>query len=188
MVPDSSLNLDSSSTQDHQDLLTMVYKELRSLAAARMADQAPGHTLQPTALVHEAWLRLNHTDHARWNNREHFFRAAAIAMRQILVDHARSKGRLKRSPDQVLLAVLEDAASPPNPESDILLINECLDLLEVSHPECARVVQLKFFAGLSNQETADLLGVSLRSLERMWAFARAKLFHMIQIRRDAEAQ
>jgi RNA polymerase sigma factor (TIGR02999 family) len=176
------LNPDSSNPQDHQDLLTMVYTELRRLAASRMANQAPGHTLQPTALVHEAWLRLHDTDHARWNNREHFFRAAAIAMRQILVDHARSKGRLKRHSLQGDFP--EEIAASQNPESDILLINECLDRLEVSHPECARVVQLKFFAGLSNQETAELLGISLRSLERMWAFARATLFQMIQARRE----
>lgn len=164
----------------------MVYKELRGLAAARMATQGPGHTLQPTALVHEAWLRLHNTDDAHWNNREHFFRAAAIAMRQILVDHARSKARLKRSPTQALLAVPEDTPSHQDPESEILLIHECLGSLEQSHPECARVVQLKFFAGLSNQETAEVLAMSLRSVERMWAFARATLFHMVRNRRDSE--
>lgn len=162
----------------------MVYEELRNLAAARMAAQSPGHTLQPTALVHEAWLRLSKTDAARWNNREHFFRAAAMAMRQILVDHARAKTRQKRrrAEDDVILAT-EDT-SDQNAEFDVLIIHECLEELEKSHPDCARVVQLKFFAGLNNQETADVLGSSLRTVERLWAFARFKLFQMVSNRRE----
>lgn len=170
-----------------QDLLPKVYEELRRVAAARMAEQSAGHTLQPTALVHEAWLRLQGADPAKWNDREHFFRAAAIAMRQILVDHARSKSRLKRGSNQVMLAIPEDVVSSEDPESNILLIHECLTVLEKTHPDCARVVQLKFFAGLGNQETADLLGSSLRSVERLWAFARARLFHMVRSQREPGA-
>lgn len=184
MVSDTPIS-PSDHPEDRQDLLPRVYEELRRLAAVRMAEQSPGHTLQPTALVHEAWLRLKDSDEARWNSREHFFRTAAIVMRQILVDHARSKARLKRGSNQVTLGIPEDIPSAEDPESDILLIHECLGLLEESYPECARVVQLKFFAGLSNQETAELLGISLRSVERLWAFARAKLFHMVHSRRES---
>jgi len=189
MSQDSPSPPDSAAGGGQQDLLAMVYEELRSLAAMRMTTQSPGHTLQPTALVHEAWLRLSKADDARWNSREHFFRAAAVAMRQILVDHARAKARLKRCPDasEVPVTIATDPAMGEDPESDILIVHECLGMLEKSHPDCARVVQLKFFAGLSNQETAEVLGTSLRSVERLWAFARPKLFQMVCSRRDAGA-
>ncbi len=165
----------------------MVYDELRRLAVMRMAGQSPGHTLQPTALVHEAWLRLTKSDAARWSSREHFFRAAAIAMRQILVDHARSKARRNSRLDNYQDVVFEvKPALSPDPNTDILIIHECLEALEKSHPDCVRVVQLKFFAGLGNKETAEVLGISLRSVERLWAFARPKLFEMVRKRRDSE--
>lgn len=179
-------NASDGAIRDRQDLLTLVYDELRSLAAARMAAQSSGHTLQPTALVHEAWLRVSKLDDARWNSREHFFRAAAMAMRQILVDHARAKAR-RKPPQDFNDAAMEDSIIDfEDPRSDVLIIHECLGMLENSYPDCARVVQLKFFAGLSNQETAEVLGISLRSTERLWAFARAKLFTMVTSGRRTE--
>ena len=163
----------------------MVYEELRGLAAARMAAQPSGHTLQPTALVHEAWLRLSKTDPSRWNGKDHFFRAAAVAMRRILVDHARAKARHKRRPENTDVAADMEAAPDCDHEDDILLIHECLGELEKSDPECARVVQLKFFAGLTNKDVAEVLGVSLSSVDRLWSFARSQLFQMIRKRREA---
>lgn len=174
-----------ATSQGHQNLLAMVYEELRGLAAARMAAQPSGHTLQPTALVHEAWLRLSKTDACRWNDREHFFRAAAVAMRRILVDHARAKARHKRRPDDAVVESLMESAPDCDHEDDILLIHECLGELEKTDPDCARVVQLKFFAGLTNKEAAGVLGVSLSSVDRQWAFARSQLFQMIRRRREA---
>lgn len=186
MNEDLPHNTSDGAILDRHDLLALVYAELRSLAAARMAAQSSGHTLQPTALVHEAWLRVSKLEDARWNSREHFFRAAAMAMRQILVDHARAKARRKPPQDFNDAAIEGRPIDFEDPQSDVLIIHECLGMLEKSYPDCARVVQLKFFAGLSNQETAEVLGFSLRSTERLWAFARAKLFTMVTSGRRAE--
>jgi len=166
----------------------MVYDELRRVAASQMArGGAGGHTLQPTALVHEAWMRLTTKNADYWNDRAHFFRTAAVAMRRILVDRAREKNSLKRGGSGMDPQVPGDSLDGFDPESRILLMDECLAQMEQDHPDCAKVIQLKFFAGLSNQETAALLGSSLRTVERQWAFARSKLYQMIRAREQGTA-
>jgi RNA polymerase sigma factor (TIGR02999 family) len=163
-----------------EDLLPLVYEELRRLAAARMAQEAAGQTLQATALVHEAWLRLVADGDRTWQNRAHFFRAAAQAMRRILVDKARHKASLKCGGDlaKVRIDELELATTPP--DDRILLIDEALARLDAEDEESARIVTLKFFGGLTNGEIAKTLGVTERTVERQWAYAKACLFEMIQ--------
>jgi RNA polymerase sigma factor (TIGR02999 family) len=157
-----------------------VYDELRRLAAARMAQEAAGQTLQPTALVHEAWLQLVGAGERSWQNRAHFFGAAADAMRRILIDKARRKSRLKRGAGQVRLDIDELELAETTPDDNVLLINEALEKLEREDPEQARVVVLKFFGGLTNQEVAENLGVSQRTVERQWACAKARLFRWVR--------
>ena len=166
--------------QASEELLPAVYEELRRMAVARMAREAEGHTLQPTALVHEAWLRLVGTGERSWENRAHFFGAASEAMRRILVESARRKGRQKRGsrPERVLLDDLEIAGDAPS--ENILLIDEALKELEALDAERARVVVLKFFGGLKNEEVAENLGIGGRSVERHWAFAKVWLFKWIR--------
>lgn len=162
-----------------EQLLVMVYDELRRLAARQLSEQAGGQTLQPTALVHEAWLRLSRADDSRWKDRAHFFRTAAMAMRSVLVDRVREKCSIKRG-GQVEFVLDGGTEVITSPDDHLLLVDECLEIMEKENPECARIVHLKFFAGLSNEETAHLLGISLRSVERQWSFARAKLYQMIR--------
>jgi RNA polymerase sigma factor (TIGR02999 family) len=162
----------------------MVYEELRGLAARQMSRFGDGvQTLQPTALVHEAWLRLTSKNPGSWNSSHHFFCTAAIAMRRILVDRVRHKCSLKRT---AVPLDLDPAPEMHDSESRILAVDDCLRHLETVDPDCAKVVQLKFFGGLTNQETAELLGTSLRNVERRWAFARAKLYQMIRDRDPAD--
>jgi RNA polymerase sigma factor (TIGR02999 family) len=163
-----------------EELLPLVYNELRHLAAARMAQEAAGQTLQATALVHEAWLRMVGDDDRGWQNRAHFFGAAAEAMRRILVENARRKSRLKRGGGQIKVDIddLDLAAATPNEK--VLLINEALERLRAEDSEKARIVVMKFFGGLTNQEVAENLGVTERTVERHWAYAKAWLFQSIR--------
>ena len=163
-----------------EELLPLVYEELRRLAAARMARENAGQTLQPTALVHEAWLQLVGDGSRTWKNRAHFFGAAADAMRRILIDNARRKSRLKRGGGQARMNIEDFELSETTPDENILLIDEALEQLEKEDPEQARVVVLKFFGGLTNQEVAENLGISERTVDRQWACARARLFHWIR--------
>jgi RNA polymerase sigma factor (TIGR02999 family) len=162
-------------------LLPLVYDELRNLAAHRLAHQAPGQTLQPTALVHEAYLRLvGDPGGSAWDNRGHFFAAAAEAMRRILVENARRKGRRKRGGGLTRLDL--DAAEQvtvPEVREDLLALDEALTKLASADPEAAQLVQLRYFAGLPIPEAARTLGVSPRTADRLWAFARAWLLREV---------
>jgi RNA polymerase sigma factor (TIGR02999 family) len=174
-------SIENGNPQAAEQLLPLVYEELRKLAAAKMAHEKPDHTLQATALVHEAYLRLVDVETARnWNSRGHFFAAAAEAMRRILLNQARDKGRFKRGGrlqridfDKIELAA--DARS-----DDLLAIDEAIELLGAENPECAAVVKLRFFAGLSIDEAAAALGVSASTAKRHWAYARAWLFQALR--------
>ena len=159
-----------------RELLPLVYDELRRLAAQRLAREAPGQTLQATALVHEAYLRLvgSHPDRP-WKGRGHFFAAAAEAMRRILVENARRRGRLKRGGDRTRMNL--DAAQPATPETDddLLALDEALQKLSAKDPVKAELVQLRVFAGVTLAEAAEILGLSSATADRYWAYARAWL-------------
>jgi RNA polymerase sigma factor (TIGR02999 family) len=163
-----------------EKLLPLVYDELRHLAAAKLAQEAPGQTLQPTALVHEAWLRLIGPGNAHWNSRGHFFGAAAEAMRRILIDRARKRQRQRHGHGlvRVDLAQLDVAITT---DDDLLLrVNEALEKLEAEAPDRAQLVKLRFFTGLSITEAAEAMGVATATANRHWAFARAWLLAELQ--------
>jgi RNA polymerase sigma factor (TIGR02999 family) len=163
-----------------EELLPLVYEELRRLAACRMANEAADHTLQPTALVHEAWLRLVKAPEQHWNSRNHFFMAAAQAMRRILIERARQKSRIKRGGDQERVP-LENLELASNADSEtLLLIEEALKGLAKVDPVKAQLIELRFFTGLSTEEAGRVLGVSTPTAKRYWAYARAWLFQEIE--------
>ncbi len=168
------------------ELLPLVYDELRKLAGARMAHEAAGHTLQPTALVHEAWLRLAGTDaNVQFANRAHFFAAAAEAMRRILVDRARRKSADKRGGgwERINLESVDIAADAD--DDTLLLIDESLAKLAQEEPQAAEIVKLRFFAGLTLEEAGQLLGFTERTAKRHWAFARAWLYEAMKTALDS---
>ena len=164
------------------ELLPLVYEELRRLAAQKLAGEAAGHTLQPTALVHEAWLRLAGEDNQKWDGRGHFFAAAAEAMRRILIENARRKQAQKRgvNPERVKLEDVDVAVLAD--DETLLLVNEALEKLETEDPGAAQVVKLRFFAGMTNEEAGQALGISARTAKRYWTFARAWLFRELRPR------
>jgi len=163
-----------------EDLLSLVYEELRRLAAAKMAREPGTQTLQPTALVHEAWLRLNGPSQGHWQNQGHFFAAAAEAMRRILIERARRRARLKHGADKPHLDISEIELPDSATDERLLAVNEALEQLEKADPAKARVVVLKFFGGLTNAEVAETLNVTERSVERQWAFARVWLLRAMR--------
>lgn len=163
-----------------EELLPLVYDELRRQAAAHMAGEAGGQTLQPTALVHEAWLRMVHEGGRTWQNRSHFFRTAALAMRHILVDRARHKMSLKGGGRLEKVALADMDVANVTAEDQVLLVDQSLESLEAEDPESARVINLKFFCGLTNAEVASILNVSERTVDRQWAYAKTRLFEIIQ--------
>src|SRR5262245_38108549 len=157
-------------------LLPLVYEELRRLAAHRLANERPGQTLQATALVHEAYLRLvGDAGNSSWNGRGHFFGAAAEAMRRILVENARRKGRLKRGGDGKRIESPLDEIASPLPDERLLAVDEALERMEREFPDKEEIVKLRFYAGLTNEEAAQLLGISTATAQRYWTFARAWL-------------
>jgi RNA polymerase sigma factor (TIGR02999 family) len=156
-------------------LLPLVYDELRKLAQARMARLPPGQTLQPTALVHEAYLRLLGKQDQRMESRRHFFFAAARAMRDILVEQARSKAGPRRGGDRQRVELREDAVAVEPPVADVLALHEALNELEKEDPLKAQIVNLRYFAGMTVPEAADVLGISQRTLHRHWRFIKAWL-------------
>lgn len=172
--------LERGDAQASEQLLPLVYEELRKLAAAKMAQEVVDHTLQPTALVHEAYLRLV-GDGGSWENRGHFFAAAAEAMRRILIEEARRRSSLKRGGNQTIVELPDDIISPDKNESEsILALDEALTKLKASDPDSYRLVMLRYFTGLTVEEAAQSLGISTRTAKRYWSFARAWLQREIE--------
>jgi RNA polymerase sigma factor (TIGR02999 family) len=170
--------IDGGDPKAAADLLPLVYEELRKLAAQRVAAERPGQTLQATALVHEAYLRLvgGGDGHARsWDGRHHFFAAAAEVMRRILVDQARRKGRVKHGEGRRPGQLDPELVAATEPDENLLDIDAALTKLAERDPLKARLVELRFFAGLSGDEAAEVLGISPSSADRHWVFARAWL-------------
>ncbi len=162
------------------ELLAVVYDELRRMAAHRMAAESPGHTLQPTALVHEAWLSLVATPAQSWQNRAHFFGAAAEAMRRILIASARRKLTQRRGARADHLDVDDIEIASPEPDDQLLALNDALERFAVLEPKQAELVKLRYFVGLKIEEAAEVLGISEATAKRWWTYARAWLFHEIQ--------
>jgi RNA polymerase sigma factor (TIGR02999 family) len=171
-----------ASSQPHgrvsSEFLPLVYDELRALAAKRLARESGSQTLQATALVHEAWLSVSANDEICWNDRTHFFRTAAQAMRRILVQRARAKSTLKRGERKDVLDLHALAISDSPLDERVLLVDEMMDRLEAEDPESARVISLKFFGGLTNKEIAAMEGVTERTIERHWAYAKTRLLQI----------
>ena len=159
-----------------EQLLPLVYEELRKLAAQKMAQENPGQTLQATALVHEAYIRLVDVDKVqKWDSRGHFFAAAAEAMRRILVERARRKSTVRHGGEHQRRGLIDAHSADDINQQELLQLDDALDRLEEDDPRAAELVKLRFFAGLSVEETASLLGISSRTARRTWVFARARL-------------
>jgi RNA polymerase sigma factor (TIGR02999 family) len=172
--------LEQGENRAAESLLPLVYDELRRLAAWHLANERPGQTLQATALVHEAYLRLVGKDNSQWQGQRHFFGAAAEAMRRILIENARRKNRLKRGGHLERVELEESTIPSPMPDDDLLALDEALSGLETFDPRAAELVKLCFFVGLTQEQAAKHLGLSISTVERTWAFARAWLFREIQ--------
>ena len=170
-----------------EELLPLVYDELRRLAAVRMRNEATEHTLQPTALVHEAYLRLLRSEPQSWDNRRHFFSAAAEAMRRILIEHARSRDRIKRGGELHRESLADIAISPSVDLSEILAVHEVLEEFEREMPDKAELVKLRYFAGLDEAAAAETLGISRPTASRWWTFSRAWLFQKLSERKAGES-
>jgi len=160
-------------------LLPLVYEQLRHLAAHKMANEAPGQTLQPTALVHEAWLRLVGNENQKWDGRAHFFAAAAEAMRRILIERARRKRAARHGGGQQRLNLQEVDLASPADDDQLLSVSAALDKLAATHAVQAEVVKLRYFVGMTNVEAAQVLGLSERTVKNYWAHARVWLFREI---------
>ena len=173
-------SIDQGGRQAANELLPLVYAELRKLAAAKMSHESPNQTLQPTALVHEAWLRLAGNQSPRFDGRGHFFAAAAEAMRRILIEKARRKSALRHGGDQQRLDIDDLQLAMPGKDDELLAMNDALNKFAVIHPIQAEVVKLRYFVGLTHVETAQALRLSERTVKNHWAQARAWLFREIQ--------
>ena len=160
--------------------LDLVYNKLHRLAASKLAREAPGQTLQATALVHEAWLRLIGDENRHFEDRTHFFAAAAEAMRRILIDRARRRRAVRHGGEYERLNLEEDMLASPEDDEQLLELNDALEKLELKHPVQARVVKLRYFTGMSNEEIAELIGVSLSTVKNYWVFSKAWLFREIK--------
>ena len=166
--------------QAAEKLLELLYEELRRLATSKMAREAPGQTLQPTALVHEAWLRLVVSKNPRFENRAHFFSAAAEAMRRILIDQARSKLTVRHGGSLERVELEGQDLAGPAADEQLLAVHEVLGNLAKDHPVQAEVVKLRYFVGMTNEETAEALGVSVATVKNYWTFARTWIFNEIK--------
>jgi RNA polymerase sigma factor (TIGR02999 family) len=172
--------MDSGDPKAAEELMPLVYEELRKLAAAKMANEAPGQTLQPTALVHEAWLRLVRAEDRGFENRAHFFGAAAEAMRRILVENARRKQRLKHGGGQRRMDLSQVDVAVASDDETVLAVSDAVDKLASHDSLGAELIRLRFFAGLSNAEAGEMLGLPERTAKRTWAYARAWLYEELK--------
>ena len=172
--------IDASDPKAADQLLPLVYEELRKLAAVRIANEKPGQTLQPTALVHEAWLKIAGDGHQHFANRRHFFKAAASAMQQILIDIARRKQRLKHGANLVGEELHESRIAMSVPSEELLAVSDALAALALEDPQAAEVVQMRYFVGMTVPEIAAALDLAPRTVDRHWAFARAWLKRTIR--------
>jgi RNA polymerase sigma factor (TIGR02999 family) len=175
--------LERAQTGDAQaadELLPLVYDELRKLAAAKMANEILGQTLQPTALVHEAWLRLIGNENQGWNSRRHFFGAAAEAMRRILIENARRKRAARHGGGQARLDINEIEIATAVPDDELLAVSDALEKFAARDKRKAELVQLRYFVGLTTEEAAEVLGISVPTADRWWNFSRAWLFEEIE--------
>ena len=172
--------IEQGDTQAADKLLPLVYEELRKLAAHRMANEALGQTLQPTALVHEAWLRLVGKETPKFANRAHFFAAAAEAMRRILIDNARRKRSVRHGGGQQRMDLEKVDLASSKSDDQLLAINDALDKLAARSKSEAELVKLRYFVGMTVEEAADALGISTRTADNYWAHARAWLFHELK--------
>jgi RNA polymerase sigma factor (TIGR02999 family) len=163
-----------------EQLLPLVYDELRRLAAFKMANEAPGATLQPTALVHEAWLRLIGDENPQWNGRAHFFGAAAEAMRRILIENARRKRAVRHGGGQAKLDLAEIEIAAPVMDDELLAVHDALEKLAARDQQKAELVKLRYFVGLTSEEAAKVLNISVPTADRWWNFSRAWLFEEIE--------
>ncbi len=172
--------IEQGDPQAAAQLLPLVYDELRQLAAQKLTQEKPGQTLQATALVHEAYVRLVNADKAlTWNSRGHFFAAAAEAMRRILIEQARRKQADKHGGGRLRIDLPEDLAAPQDRCDDLIALDEALGRLERHDADAARLVKLRYFSGLSHQEAAEVMGISRGAADRLWALARAWLFRQL---------
>src|SRR5437667_4046813 len=179
--------IESGQTQAAQKLLPLVYDELRRLAAAKLAGETPGQTLQATALVHEAWLKLAGEDRRQWQGRTHFFAAAAEAMRRIIIDNARRKKAVRHGGglDRVNIdASAMQIAAPSGDENEQLAVHEALERLAAHDARKAELVKLRYFVGMTIEQAADALGISEPTAKRDWAYTRAWLFREIDRQRS----
>ena len=168
--------VDRGDSKAAEELLPLVYQELRKLAATQMSRQAPGQTLQPTALVHEAWLKLTGVTPQSWNDRKHFFSVAAEAMRQILIDRARKKQAQRHGGGAERVDFDNVEIASPAPDDKLLQLNDALNEFATVQPAKAEVVKLRFFVGLKEREIADLLGITERTVQRYWSYAQVWLY------------
>ena len=173
-------SIESGDAKAADELLALVYEELRKLAACKMANEVPGQTLQPTALVHEAWLRLTGNENAKWDSRAHFFGAAAEAMRRILIENARRKRALRHGGGQQRLDIQDVEIAAATKDEELLAANDALEKFAALDQQKAELVKLRYFAGLTIEEAAQLLGISAATAKRWWVYARAWLYQETQ--------
>jgi RNA polymerase sigma factor (TIGR02999 family) len=183
-VTEMLMAMERGEPRSAEELLPLVYAELRHLAAQKLSRERPGQTLQATALVHEAWLRLVRTEQEgnepRWDGRRHFFGAAAEAMRRILIESARRKARVRHGGGGERLSLDEVEIASPLPDDDLLAMDEALDRLAELDAPAADLIKLRFFTGLTQQQAAEMLGLSRSAADRAWVFARAWLYQQIR--------
>jgi RNA polymerase sigma factor (TIGR02999 family) len=165
------------------ELLPLVYDELRRLAAAKMAQERPDQTLQPTALVHEAWLRLVGNEKQEWNGRGHFFGAAAEAMRRILIENARRKAAARHGGGQARLDINQIEIATTAPDDELLAVSDALEKFAAQDSQMAELVKLRYFVGLTTEDAAEVLGISVRTAERWWSYSRAWLYQEFERQR-----